>query len=102
MNNYRSVYKTRVLTSFASSSLRAKHIAPSQVLKLSMFIVLVLKNNSPMYSYLHNSCITNQQATNFITTPSWKMDETFKLPTKHDMLQTIVHVFIGHPFPSPT
>jgi hypothetical protein len=41
----------------------------------------------------------NQQTTNFITTPSWKMDETFKLPTKHDMLQNIVHVFIGHHFP---
>jgi hypothetical protein len=33
-----------------------------------------------MYSYLHNNYITNQQVMNFITTPSWKMDETFELP----------------------
>jgi hypothetical protein len=33
-----------------------------------------------MYSYLNNNYITNQQAMNFITTPSWKMDETFELP----------------------
>ncbi len=33
-----------------------------------------------MYSYLHNNYIVNQQAMNFITTPSWKMDEIFELP----------------------
>jgi hypothetical protein len=55
-----------------------------------------------MYSYLHNSYIRSQQAMNFITTPTWKMFETFELPTKHDMLQNIVHVFIGHPLPLPT
>jgi hypothetical protein len=43
-----------------------------------------------------------QQATNFITTPSWKMDETLELPTEHDMLQNIVHVFRRHPLPSST
>ncbi len=28
----------------------------------------------------------SQQATNFIATPSQKINENFKLPTKHDML----------------
>jgi hypothetical protein len=90
-----------MLTSFPSSNLRTKHIASSQALKLPMFIVLVFYNNSQMY-YLHNSYIMNQQATNFITTSSWKMNETFELPTKHDMLQNIIHVFLGHPLPLPT
>ncbi len=44
----------------------------------------------------------SQKATNFIITPSWKMDEIFKLPTKHDMLQNIIHVFTRHPLISPT
>jgi heme/copper-type cytochrome/quinol oxidase subunit 1 len=26
------------------------------------------------------------KVTNFIATPSWEMNEIFKLPTKHDML----------------
>jgi hypothetical protein len=67
-----------------------------------MFIVLVSYNNSKVYSYSHNKYIMSQQAMNFITTPSWKMDETFKLLTKYDMLQNIVHMFIGHPLPLPT
>ncbi len=91
-----------MLTSFASSSLRTKHIASSRALKLTMFIAFIFYNNSKVYSYLHNSYITSLQATNFITIQSWKMDETFELPTKHDMLQNIVHVFTGHPLPSPT
>jgi len=102
MNNYWSIYKTKVLTSFPSSSLKVKHIASSQALKLPMFIVLVFYNNLEMYSYLHNSNIVSQQATNFITTPSWKIDDTFELPTNHDTLQNIVHVFTRHPLPSPT
>ncbi len=40
-----------------------------------------------MYSYLHNKYIVSQQMMNFITTPSLKMDETFELLTKYDMLQ---------------
>jgi len=55
-------------------------------------------NNSEVYSYLYNNYTVSQQATNFITTPNWKMGETFELPTKHDMLQNIVYLFIGHPF----
>jgi hypothetical protein len=102
MNNYQNVYKTRVLTLLASYSLKVKHVASSRALKLLMFIVLVFYNNSKVYSYLHNSYTVSQQAMNFITTPSWKMDETFELPTKHDMLQNIVHVFKGHPLPLPT
>jgi hypothetical protein len=102
MNNYWSIYKTKVLTSFVSSSLRVKHIASSWALKLLMFIVLVFYNNLEMYSYLHNRYIVSQQATNFITTPSWKIDDTFELPTNHDMLQNIIHVFTRHPLPSPT
>jgi hypothetical protein len=59
-----------------------------------MFIVFVLYNKLKVYSYLHmNSCILSLQMMNFITTPSWKMSETFELPTKHDMLQNIVHVY---------
>ncbi len=78
-----------MLTSFASSNLKAKHITLSQVLKLTMFIVFYFYNNLNVYSYLHmNSYIMNLQMTNFITTLSWKMDETFELPTKHDILQT--------------
>jgi hypothetical protein len=67
-----------------------------------MFIILDFYNNLEVYSYLHNSYITSQQATNFITTPSWKMDETFELPAKYDMLQKIIHVFTRHPLPSLT
>jgi hypothetical protein len=54
---------------------------------------------TPMYIYVK---ITKQatQATNFIATASRKMNESFKLPTKHDMLQYMVHVFTWHPFPS--
>ncbi len=91
-----------MLTLFTSSNLKAKHIASSRMLKLRMFIILVFYNNSKMCSYLHNSYIVNKQAMNFITTPSWKMDETFELPTKHDMLQNIVHVITRRPLPSPT
>ncbi len=60
---------------------------------------LVFYNNLKLYSYLHNNYVTNQQAMNFITILSWKMDDTFEMSTKHDMLQNIVHVFIGHPLP---
>jgi hypothetical protein len=102
MNNYWSIYKTKVLTSFASYSLRVKHIASSRALKLLMFIVHVFYNNLEMYSYLHNRYIVSQQETNFVTTPSWKIDDTFELPTNHDMLQNIIHVFTRHPLPSPT
>jgi hypothetical protein len=31
---------------------------------------------------------------NLIAIPSGKMDEIFELPTKHDMLQHIIDVFI--------
>ncbi len=55
-----------------------------------------------MYSYLHNRYIMSQQAMNFITTPRWKIDDTFELPINQDMLQNIVHVFTRHPLPSPT
>ncbi len=61
MNNYRNIYKTKVLTSFASFSLRVKHITSSQALKLPMFIVLVFYNNLEMHSYLHNRYIVSQQ-----------------------------------------
>jgi len=67
-----------------------------------MFIVLVFYNNSKVYSYLHNKYIVSQQTMNFITTPSSKMDETFELLTKNDMLQNIVHMFIRHPLSSLT
>jgi len=63
-------YKTRVVTSFASSTLRAKHVTSSQMLELTMFIVFVFYDNSKVYSYLHRSYITTQQAMNFITAPS--------------------------------
>jgi len=43
-------------------------------------------DNSKVYSYLYNNYIMSQQMTNFMTTPSWKMDETIELPTKQDML----------------
>ncbi len=66
-----------------------------------MFIIFVFYNNSEVCSYLHNSYIANQQTMNFITTPNWKVDETFELPMKHDMLQNIVHVFTRHPFLDP-
>jgi hypothetical protein len=33
---------------------------------------------------------------NFIAIPSWKMNKTFKLFTKHDMLENKLYVFIGH------
>ncbi len=45
------------------------------------------------YSYLCKTYKMSQQVTNFITTLSQEMNENFKLPTKHDMLQYIVHVF---------
>jgi hypothetical protein len=41
------------------------------------------------YSYLCRSNKMNQQVTNFITTPSQEMNEIFKLPTKHDLLQYV-------------
>ncbi len=54
----------------------------------------------------HESLLRNyntiQQMTNFKTTPSWEMNENFKLPTKHDILQFIIQVFVRHPFPSLT
>jgi len=80
MNNYQNVNKTKMLTLFTSYSLKVKHITSSWALKLWTFIVLIFYNNLEMYSYLHNNYITNQQAMNFITTLSWKMDETFELP----------------------
>jgi hypothetical protein len=40
-----------------------------------------------------------QQATNFITTPSWEMDENFKLLAKHNMLHYKIHVLNGAHFP---
>jgi len=49
--------------------------------------------------YLHKSYRLNQQVMNFISIPSWEMNENFKLPTKHDMLKYIVHMFTWHPFP---
>jgi hypothetical protein len=58
-----------------------------------MSIVFIFYNNLEVYSYLNDSYIVRQQTTNFITTQGWKMDETFELPTKHDMLQNIIHVF---------
>jgi hypothetical protein len=41
----------------------------------------------------------NQQASNFIATPSWEMNKFFELLTKHDVLQYIIHVFQGTHFP---
>jgi hypothetical protein len=40
--------------------------------------------------------------TNFIVTPNGELDEIFKLPKKHDMLQHIIYVFAWHPLPLPT
>ncbi len=45
MTNYQSLYKIRIVTLFASSNLRAKHITLLQMLKLTMFIVLIFYDN---------------------------------------------------------
>ncbi len=37
--------------------------------------------------------------TNLLTTISEEMDEIFRLPTKHDMLQHIIDVFAWHSLP---
>jgi hypothetical protein len=44
MNNYQTVYKTKVITSFASYYLRAKHITSKQTLELT------IQNNTPTYT----------------------------------------------------
>lgn len=38
---------------------------------------------------------------NFIRTPSGEMDEIFKFPTKHNMLQLVIDVFTWHPHHFP-
>jgi hypothetical protein len=43
MNNYESVYKTRVVTSFANCSLRAKHITSRWMLNWQFKIVSLTK-----------------------------------------------------------
>jgi hypothetical protein len=54
MNNYQIVYKIRRITSFASYSLKAKHITSRQALELT------IQNSFPTYTKLHHDPINNE------------------------------------------
>jgi hypothetical protein len=60
---------------------------------------MIIQKCAPIYIEVISQ-INYQQTSS--QTPSWKMDEVFKLLTKHDVLQNIVHVFMGDPLPLMT
>jgi hypothetical protein len=64
MNNYETVYKTKAITSFASCSLGAKHIASRQALELT------IQNNTPAYIKV-TSRFNQQQTSSELQVGKW-------------------------------